>query len=492
MILSGEGESPETAANEGLTSLPEEALLTNSPLDNLISPPALPTNKNPGKNRGHLSVADYTGCPQVSIEHEILQVHGLCPACAAQEVVGKLYPTEPGVFVCLQGQPLIGGTRYTVEKLRCNTCQKIYSAPLPAELVNQPKYDAGCRSNIALSRYYLGLPFKRVELWQQIQGVPLKDATQWDLMKQLWSVVQPVCLELESQAAEGQNDYFDDTTARILYPAQPQVTGLPARKGIYTTAIVSEFEGHRIYLFRTSQCYGAENMKTVLEQRQSEESFAVMSDASPLNTLAIDAALQARMVICFCLVHGRRNFFELLGHRDPECEFVIDIIGRVYGHEKVCKKQGFSPGRRLAYHQAHSLPLMNALRDWLNNQWLFKRVEPNSDLGKAMSYMLRHWDRLTQFLRHAGVPMDNSLCEQAIKVVIRHRRNSLFYRTPRGAKVGDDLMGLIHTAVHAGANVFDYLNALQEHASQVSQSPGDWLPWTYRSTLYSLGLAKAA
>jgi hypothetical protein len=233
-------------------------------------------------------------------------------------------------------------------------------------------------------------------------------------------------------------------------------------------------------------------MKTVLEQRQSEEPFSVMSDASPLNTLDVDAALQARMIICFCLVHGRRNFFELLGNRDPECECVIDIISRVYRHEKVCKKQGFSPGQRLAYHRAHSLPLMNALRDWLNNLLLFKRVEPNSSLGKAMSYMLRHWNRLTRFLHHAGAPIDNSLCEQAIKVAIRHRRNSLFYRTPRGAHVGDGLMGLIHTAVHAGVNVFDYLNALQAHASLVSESPADWLPWAYLSTLRSLGLAKAA
>lgn len=439
-----------------------------------------------------MRVADYTGCPQVSFKHETLQVHGLCPHCAAQDKVGKLYPTEPGVFVCLQGQPLIGGTRYEVEKLRCNTCQQIYSASLPEALVDQPKYDAGCKSNIALSRYYMGLPFKRVELWQQIQGVPLKDATQWDLVKQLWSLVQPVCLELASQSAEGQSHYFDDTTGRILYPAQPHAVGLSARKGIYSTAMISEFEGHRIYLFRTSQCYGAENLETVLEQRQSKAPFSVMSDASPLNVLSVDEALQARMIICFCLVHGRRNFFELLGHRDPECEFVIECISRVYEHEQVCKTQGFSPGQRLVYHQSHSLPLMNALRDWLNNQWLFKRVEPNSDLGKAISYMLRHWKRLTQFLHHAGVPIDNSLCEQAIKVVIRHRRNSLFYRTPRGAKVGDDLMGLIHTAVHAGVNVFDYLNALQTYACHVSESPEQWLPWIYLSTLDSLDLAKAA
>ena len=65
--MSGDAIPTETAANDGSTSSPEEALLAGNPLDNLIAPPALPKNKNPSKNRGHLSVADYTGCPQVSI-----------------------------------------------------------------------------------------------------------------------------------------------------------------------------------------------------------------------------------------------------------------------------------------------------------------------------------------------------------------------------------------------------------------------------------------
>jgi hypothetical protein len=53
---------------------------------------------------------------------------------------------------------------------------------------------------------------------------------------------------------------------------------------------------------------------------------------------------------------------------------------------------------------------------------------------------------LTQLLRVPGAPLDNNVCERALKKAIRHRNNSLFYRTERGAHVGDMFMSLIHTA----------------------------------------------
>jgi transposase len=83
----------------------------------------------------------------------------------------------------------------------------------------------------------------------------------------------------------------------------------------------------------------------------------------------------------------------------------------------------------------------------------------------------------------AGAPIDNSLCEQAIKVAIRHRRNSLFYKTFKGAQVGDCLMSVIHTAAKNNVNIFEYLNALQRYKNSVQVDPSSWLPWNYKNML---------
>ncbi len=95
-------------------------------------------------------------------------------------------------------------------------------------------------------------------------------------------------------------------------------------------------------------------------------------------------------------------------------------------------------------------------------------------------------DKLTLFLRRAGAPLDNNVCERALKMAIRHRRNSFFYRSERGAEIGDMFMSLIYTAELRGENPFEYLTAVLRNEKAVAENPADWMPWTYRATLARL------
>jgi transposase len=109
-------------------------------------------------------------------------------------------------------------------------------------------------------------------------------------------------------------------------------------------------------------------------------------------------------------------------------------------------------------------------------------VEPNSALGKAIAYMQTHWETLTRFLSIPGAPLDNNLVERALKLFIRQRKNSLFYRTEHSAYIASVLTSLIATCVYAGVNAVDYLVALQEHRREVVADPAAWLPWTYAAS----------
>ena len=101
--------------------------------------------------------------------------------------------------------------------------------------------------------------------------------------------------------------------------------------------------------------------------------------------------------------------------------------------------------------------------------------------------MRKHWSNLTLFLRVAGAPLDNNICERALKKAILHRKNALFYKTLNGARVGDAFMSLIHTAELSGVDPFPYLVALLRHRQEVEENPGDWMPWNYSATIASLG-----
>jgi hypothetical protein len=126
---------------------------------------------------------------------------------------------------------------------------------------------------------------------------------------------------------------------------------------------------------------------------------------------------------------------------------------------------------------------MEQLHAWLMAQFAEKKVEPNSGLGLAMRYLLKHWERLTLFLRQPGAPLDNNIRERALKKAILHRKNSLFYKTENGARVGDLFMSLIHTCELCGANPFDYMTQLQRHANELAQNASEWMPWNYPVTL---------
>ena len=126
---------------------------------------------------------------------------------------------------------------------------------------------------------------------------------------------------------------------------------------------------------------------------------------------------------------------------------------------------------------------MTGLESWLHQQIDENKVEPNSSLGEAIQYTIKHWEALTRFLHVAGAPLDNNLCERALKRAILHRKNALFYKTKHGAFVGDVYMSLIYTCTLSGANPVEYLTELERHAAELAENPRRWLPWSYKESL---------
>jgi hypothetical protein len=171
-----------------------------------------------------------------------------------------------------------------------------------------------------------------------------------------------------------------------------------------------------------------------------------------------------------------------------ECRYVLETLAAVFHNDALTRERGLTADQRLQFHQQQSMPRMEELQAWCRRQIEEPKVEPNSGLGKAIQYLLRHWPELTLFLRQVGAPLDNNLCERALKKAILHRKNALFYRTANGAKVGDLFMSLIHTAELSGVNPFDYMTELLRQPD-LKTNPAPWMPWSYRATLVDSGIA---
>jgi transposase len=446
--------------------------------------PQLPESA-PSPGHGRNGADAYPGARRVKIEHSSLKSGKHCPGCQK----GKLYAwATPGVLIRVVGQAPLAATVYELEKLRCNLCGEVFTAE-PPEGVGTEKYDATAASMIALLKYGSGFPFHRLEGLQRNMEIPLPASTQWEIVAETAEWIEPIYQELIHEAAQGEVLHNDDTTMKILAlmgesrPRQPsaeeELQEKSERTGIFTSGIVSTRAGQKIALFFTGRKHAGENLATVLAKRAQELGPPIqMCDA-----LSRNLPKEFQIVVANCIAHGRRKFVEVAAKFPEECCYVLETLGAVYQHESFCREQGMSPEERLGYHQSHSGPRMKELEQWFREQFAERKVEPNSGLGQAITYMQNHWTKLTLFLRQAGAPLDNNLCERALKKAILHRKNALFYKTQNGAHVGDLFMSLIHTCQFCDANPFHYLTELQHHGEELSRSPEQWMPWNYREML---------
>lgn len=449
--------------------------------------------KKKPKGHGRNGAGAYPGAKRIPIALETQQAGDPCPDC----LEGTLYALNPGVLVRIIGQAPLQAAVYELEKLRCNLCGKVFTAQAP-DGVGSEKYDATTGTMIGLLKYGSGLPFNRLRRLQDSLGIPLPASTQWDVVHAKSKIIKPAHQELIRQAAQGDIVYNDDTNNKIL-----EFMGERARKaalkkdereeavdekaskrtGLFTTGIVSlGAMGRQIAVFFTGRQHAGENLRDVLTRRGAElEPPIQMCDA-----LSRNMPPELQTIVANCLAHGRRNFVDVVDNFPEECRYVLEVLKVVYKNDAYARRQKLSPEARLEFHQAHSCLAMDELHQWLERQIEKRLVEPNSGLGQAITYMRNHWEKLTLFLRKAGAPLDNNICERALKKSILHRKNSLFYKTQNGADVSDLFMSLIYTCELNGANPFDYLTELERHADELAAAPENWMPWNYRITLESI------
>ncbi len=427
------------------------------------------TPKAKKKGHGRNGADDYTGAEKITVSHGELKHKDPCPLCPK----GKVYVyKQPKTLIRVTGTSPLTASIYELEKLRCNLCGEIFTADAPRD-VGEEKYDASAGAMIALLKYGNGFPFYRLQNLQDSIGIPLPASTQWDIVRDFYWHAYPAFDELIRQAAGAKLIHNDDTTMKIL--SLVNETQDAKRKGIFTSGMVAVSDDHKIGLFFTGNNHAGENLADLLTKRQADLGPPIqMCDA-----LSRNVPKDFETLLANCISHGRRRFVDVYDNFPDECTHVLNVLGKVYKNDADAREQNLSDDQRLEYHRNHSGSLMKDLRDWFDEQFEEKNVEPNSGLGQAIKYMCNHWEKLTLFLRQPGAPLDNNVCERALKKAILNRKNALFYKTERGARVGDLFMSLIHTCELCTANPFDYLVAIREHSEQVKARPDQWMPWNY-------------
>ncbi len=370
--------------------------------------------------------------------------HGnTCPSCRR----GNVHADRPLQKTVIQCVNLVVTQVYEIETLRCRSCGHTESAESPA-VVNEciGKYHFSAIAHLALLRYHAGLPSHRMQDLTGMLGLSVPESTQFRLFEEAAKRLRYFLMQIKNSIANCDVTFRDDSPMRIM----ELDTEANSRKSVTVTTLVGLQGSKKFILYETSTRHAGEVFGKIMSRRAANAPPPLaMSDSLSAN----HAHNVTHIRTLACLVHARRNFFELVEHEPEETRLPLELVAQVYANES--KFKGLPPADRLVQHQRHSGPLMAKLLDF-SQRGTYRRGK-NEDITKAFAYVVKHWERLTGFLKFEGAPLDNNEAERTLKRAIRHRRNSLFYRTEHGAAVGDVLMSIIATVIANGLNPIAFL-----------------------------------
>jgi hypothetical protein len=340
---------------------------------------------------------------------------------------------------------------------------------------------------VSIYRCFGGMPMHRQEQLQRALGVPIPDASIWDMCERMANLARPIRQHLFKQASNSPLFYGDDTGSKILDTKakvrRNRRTGKETvRTGCHTTCVIASVDGHNAILFLTGIHHTGEVMDLLLADRDPSLPPPIfMGDCIESNTVTKSLVYYAG-----CNAHAVRRFKALAESHPEHSDFVLQRYDDIYNNERVCRAKELTPEKRRDYHREHSKPLLTEIAEYGEDQFEHRTIEPNSDLGQAFEYVIGNERRLSAFARHPNAPLDNNSCERQIRICVRLRETGRFFRNAIGAGVADVLLAVGATAQGVGVNLFKYFVAIQRYAEDVRTNPDLWVPWRYKERVAQL------
>jgi len=437
------------------------------------------------------------------IAHTLSAEEKVCPCCK-----NKMHKQRPKTRTYVLALPMLSTETHVSESYRCLSCDVQETASKKNDIANEciGRYHFSAVSSLATLRYQCGMASYRMENMGDALGIKVADSTQWYLFENAASIVQPFVCYLEKEAANAPKQHVDDTHNIILdlvkgieeeqeQALQQGKDPQKVRSGIHTTNLTGVFPEGQIVLYKTGLHHAGEILAQILSKRTIDEQIIIMADAASANTSKINLQENENIKIANCNSHTIRKFKDLAdketetarknrikNHETSEyLNYFLFRYKTIFKNENLTKNM--TSKERLYFHQNHSLPLMLEMKNKIEQDIHNKIFEPNDETGKVYKYFSNHFIKLCAFCYFEGAPVCNNLSERMLKSIIRHRKNSLFFKTQLGATVADILTSILFTAKENNLNSVEYLRDLLIYQNLWKQNPKDWLPWNYLDTI---------
>lgn len=340
-----------------------------------------------------------------------------------------IYP--PGYDAASTAQPIgvevtemleeIPGTFYVkrLERPKFKTDDgKIVIAELPSRIIEKGLFGEKLLTRILTDKYCDHLPLNRQHERMKRAGIDIKYSTLVDVPAQVVPKLVPLYEELKKQTITSNYLQVDETP----HPVLDQAVKKKAHRGYLWVYRAPE---KKLILFDYRKGRGREGPKELLGNFGGflqTDGYAVYDQFE----------LHRNIRLTGCLAHARRYFEKALDSNREAAEYFIKRLQEVYAIEREIKLNNTTGDDIVAIRKERSLPVMNELEKWLKEH--ITSFTPKSPLGTAIAYSLSRWKKLTEYIYHPFLEIDNNLVENAIRPTVLGRKNYLFSGSHQAAE----------------------------------------------------------
>ena len=319
-------------------------------------------------------------------------------------------------------------------------------APMP--LLPIPKGIAGASllSEIILKKYEYHMPFYRqIKELAHLGMEGLKEATAVGWYQRTVELLRPLYDLLVREVMKADYIQADETTVPVINNKKHQTD----KEYLWMARSVME----KLVVFFYDEGSRAGKVIKDLTDRHKFKGYLQCDGFG-----GYEAAYggHARVSLVHCMVHIRRQFERALDENRRAAEWFLSKIRELYRIEHECDREDLDFAARKAVRQQKSAPLMQEMKQWMENEGLF--YSERTLIGKAVTYAWNRWPNMKRILEDGRLKLDNNLAENEIRPVTLGRKNYLFCGNHESAGDMCVILSLLNTARNHDVNPRLYLN----------------------------------
>ena len=356
------------------------------------------------------------------------------------------------------------------EKRACKQCEEqgVVVAPVPESIVAKSLVSDRVVIDTVVHKYCDSLPlYRQSAILKRDTGLDIGRATMDGWVMQVGEMLRPVVSRMQSELLAGSYIQADETPV-----------GVQMHDGRGTN--------HQAYLWQYGTPYGM----TVFDFRMGREREGPKQFLGQFNGILQTDGYAAyehiggpRMVHACCFAHARRKYVEAVkvDSKDRDSTRIVALMDELFAIDARARIEKMDHAQRHTLRMGKAPALLAELRTQILAAQ--KRVLPKSTAGKAASYTLSLWNKLTRFLEHPEIELSNNLAENSMRPVAIGRKNWVHIGHQQAGPKIAAIFSIVESCRRIGLPIRDYLGAvLPGLANRTIQSLSQLTPAAYAAS----------